>query len=142
MNELRPCPFCGSNANDPELSTNYFGVLMCSDCGVHASIDTWNTRPIEDKLQSELEEQTKLADGYKKLMLLADKQKMEFVHELDALRQNLKEAVEEIEGERVRLNDLRNKVNSVGDFVASNERYCGLITTIDILRAHHLIEEE
>ena len=60
--ELRPCPFCKSNnttldyyeiSGPQELGT----IVVCNDCGASAkSIVDWNTRPIEDALQSRVAE--------------------------------------------------------------------------------------
>ena len=60
--ELRPCPFCKSNnttldyyeiSGPQELGT----IVVCNDCGASAkSIVDWNTRPIEDALQSRIAE--------------------------------------------------------------------------------------
>ena len=53
--ELRPCPFCG--AMPEKLRTGY----MCSTLGCALQENTvsekeWNTRPIEDELQSRIAE--------------------------------------------------------------------------------------
>ena len=58
MNELRPCPFCGSKAEPYILPANT--GTCCSDqaCNLHHlffEIETWNTRPIEDHLHKQLE---------------------------------------------------------------------------------------
>ena len=68
MSELKACPFCGNYKGDENNDAPHicFSVLRdaelahCEVCGaeVHAHGKdprvTWNTRPIEDKLQAEL----------------------------------------------------------------------------------------
>lgn len=56
MINLKPCPFCGGNdiVYEEALSVTY-----CNDCG--GELDEgfgsdWNTRPIEDELQSRIAE--------------------------------------------------------------------------------------
>lgn len=50
MSELKPCPFCGTDAyfdNDQDCG--------CVRCGLeNFDVDTWNTRPLESALQSAL----------------------------------------------------------------------------------------
>jgi Lar family restriction alleviation protein len=68
MNELLPCPFCGKNNGltlelTPSETTRHF--VMCTDCGAEGpydlgesgAIESWNTRPTEDALKTELEQQ-------------------------------------------------------------------------------------
>lgn len=63
--ELKPCPFCGS-----EVTIRYvrgFGMdtgnwIGCNNCGHsymwadESGIEIWNTRPLEDSLRKQLEE--------------------------------------------------------------------------------------
>ena len=56
MSELKPCPFCGSEMEQSEISV---GMALCSNenCwfyAVYIPVTVLNTRPIEDKLQAEL----------------------------------------------------------------------------------------
>ena len=70
--ELRPCPFCKSNnttldyyeiSGPQELGT----IVVCNDCGASAkSIVDWNTRPIEDALQSRIAELEAERDDWRK----------------------------------------------------------------------------
>ena len=62
MDELKPCPFCGSpNVRIIEVTDcGYFGT--CDGCDVVAdpvelqtiAIENWNTRPAEQKLKSDI----------------------------------------------------------------------------------------
>jgi Lar family restriction alleviation protein len=67
MNELLPCPFCGKNNGltlelTPSETTRHF--VMCTDCGAEGpydlgesgAIESWNTRPVEDKLRARIAE--------------------------------------------------------------------------------------
>lgn len=57
--ELKPCPFCESEAELLKDSS----VVECSQHFHDAlSIEEWNTRPIEDKLRAELKESRDLHD--------------------------------------------------------------------------------
>ena len=51
--ELRPCPFCGGTNICTEKSIN---LNYCDSCSAEANIEHWNTRPIEDALQSRIAE--------------------------------------------------------------------------------------
>ena len=59
--ELKPCPFCG-NTNLHHTETSIFHAVWCKDCGAMVDIDDgdaiklWNTRPLEDALQSRIAE--------------------------------------------------------------------------------------
>ena len=63
-NNLKPCPLCGTTENVAQYSGKpYKGSrqVYCNKCGLQwftntdGSYDTWNTRPIEDGLQAEIE---------------------------------------------------------------------------------------
>lgn len=51
--ELKPCPFCGKSELHIEKSID---VIYCKTCGAEMDMERgdWNTRPIEDALQSQL----------------------------------------------------------------------------------------
>jgi len=53
MNELKPCPFCGGTniCTEKGINLNY-----CDSCSAEANIEHWNTRPLEDALQSRIAE--------------------------------------------------------------------------------------
>lgn len=55
INELRPCPFCGSSdvhtVNMPNLR-----VATCSQCGSTAKEDTWNRRVTDVQLKTLMDE--------------------------------------------------------------------------------------
>jgi hypothetical protein len=53
MDTLKPCPFCGSKPVHPEAMID--GMICCgnADCiawTFPATIEQWNTRPLEDAL--------------------------------------------------------------------------------------------
>ena len=50
--ELRPCPFCGGEA---ELCYSEH-LTFCRKCNVMQETELWNTRPIEDELQKRIAE--------------------------------------------------------------------------------------
>ena len=68
--ELKACPFCGSE----DITIESFGeqriTACCSTCECNTgymrdnleAIESWNTRPIEDALRAELELSRKIAD--------------------------------------------------------------------------------
>lgn len=57
--DLRPCPFCGGEKLRWHI--NYLSVT-CENCGAYwydsrkLSLDGWNNRPIEDKLNERIDE--------------------------------------------------------------------------------------
>jgi len=58
--KLKPCPFCGNN-KEIKYVNDFYGlwVFWCPSCHAQtASEDDWNTRPIEDELQAEIEKRT------------------------------------------------------------------------------------
>jgi len=62
MSELKPCPFCGGEA---ELCYSEVDTF-CRKCNVMQETELWNTRPIEDALRkriAELEAKHKVAFG-------------------------------------------------------------------------------
>ena len=48
MSELKPCPFCGGEA---ELCYSEVDTF-CRKCNVMQETELWNTRPIEDELRA------------------------------------------------------------------------------------------
>lgn len=54
--ELKPCPFCGwyEIVLDENFMIGNKPVYVCTHCQSLSS--DWNTRPIEDKLEDEIEE--------------------------------------------------------------------------------------
>ena len=50
--ELRPCPFCGGEA---ELCYSEVDTF-CRKCNVIQETEMWNTRPIEDELRARIAE--------------------------------------------------------------------------------------
>jgi Lar family restriction alleviation protein len=77
--ELRECPFCGSE--DIEIYHNSFSddwAVECRECGGErnrlwdeaSAVELWNTRPAEDSLREETE---RLKDRVKRLEFLLSK---------------------------------------------------------------------
>ena len=52
MSELKPCPFCGGEA---ELCYSEVDTF-CRKCNVMQETELWNTRPIEDELRARIAE--------------------------------------------------------------------------------------
>ena len=60
--ELKPCPFCGSEAMIQHTRKWYFAVCCNPDCettglcdlGVSGATEVWNIRPIEDALKDQI----------------------------------------------------------------------------------------
>ena len=61
--ELRPCPFCGSDDIESIDANNNYHYMHCMKCGgdgtpdlgISGAIEMWNTRPIEDDLRAKLD---------------------------------------------------------------------------------------
>jgi hypothetical protein len=53
--KIKPCPFCGSEDLDYENEIGGRQYVRCLGCRCCVSRKHWNTRPIEDKLQKELD---------------------------------------------------------------------------------------
>jgi hypothetical protein len=79
--ELKPCPFCGSNARLTERQG--LSEVWCIKCGRSSgwcpydhAISRWNTRPAEDALNSEITRYRRalhnLKDDCKKRMLFVE----------------------------------------------------------------------
>lgn len=64
MNELKPCPFCGSKRITEAIISDYHafscnachatGMVLNSSAKFTDVVRAWNNRPIEDALQAEL----------------------------------------------------------------------------------------
>ena len=62
MDELKPCPFCGSDAGEQDIIIVGRGLckmVFCEKCHIDfknpTSIEQWNTRPAEDALKAEVD---------------------------------------------------------------------------------------
>lgn len=141
MTELKACPFCGNVYGDGGIEKNKLG-WRCLRCGAHLPVNDWkvmddaeiyhpldwNTRPLEDKLQGELDAVRKNLQIAIEAMFLRETPAQS---DLSSLRQNLKEAVEEIE-EKVS----KPSSGGVGWF-----RAIRIEDILDILRSHGLIKD-
>lgn len=58
MSELKPCPFCGGEA---ELCYSEVDIF-CRKCNVMQETEMWNTRPIEDALQARAEKAEEMVE--------------------------------------------------------------------------------
>jgi len=84
VRELRLCPFCGGEAElqEEHNGLSYQYLVACSDDGCRGHTDledvhwehkqdalnAWNTRPIEDRLQGEVDRLRGFNDGMNKLV--------------------------------------------------------------------------
>ena len=50
---LKPCPFCGGT-NISVCDSTTLRTVFCHSCVIYITIETWNTRPIEDALRAEV----------------------------------------------------------------------------------------
>lgn len=58
MNELRPCPFCGSEfVWRYKTASTDDGFTRCASCNTIARHILWDNRPIEDKLRADFNAQ-------------------------------------------------------------------------------------
>ena len=125
MAKLKACPFCGQPATESEGGNIIaggrhhaikFAECQNEDCSMFTHfmpVDKWNTRPIEDALQSEL----------------------------DALRQSISEAVEEIN--TTATSKIFSTVDEMIESLDEDKRdgcVIGADTLMDILRKHGLLE--
>lgn len=77
MSELLPCPFCGSDMIE-ECATQTGSYYVCENCDSSCGEDiNWNTRPIEDALQAEID---RLIELQRKMPLVADRRGAELSH--------------------------------------------------------------
>lgn len=77
MSELKPCPFCGEENTDTGFILHKDECyLMLRYMGGHSKqemINAWNTRPIEDGLQAEIDRlKEKLHDELSQLEIATD----------------------------------------------------------------------
>jgi len=94
MNELKPCPFCGDVLERDYHNDGFvYHRLSEKECileGKSYRIALWNTRPLEEAPQAEL-------DKYKKAWRNAQNKRVEiFKHYLE-LKSAIRKAMEEIE---------------------------------------------
>jgi len=88
--ELKACPFCGSNNIRPAQVES---GTMCRNCGTE-SYGNWNTRPIEDALQSEIARLT--AENDKITTDIRSFRMVEVIEENARLTQRVRELEEEV----------------------------------------------
>lgn len=70
MNELKACPFCGSEVKLQDTGNWYTQFIRCKGCDAQMQrykgegvIIPWNTRPIEDALQARIDELEEMFNG-------------------------------------------------------------------------------
>ena len=94
MNELKPCPFCGDVLERDYHNDGFvYHRLSEKECileGKSYRIALWNTRPLEEAPQAEL-------DKYKKAWRNAQNKRVEIFKHYDELKSAIRKAVEEIE---------------------------------------------
>lgn len=140
MTELKPCPFCGSPANQDSEHQLYF--CSSSTCELHTSIFTykeWNTRHEHEPIKNEALSNTPRTDGFcDNLSLDLDKSIRDFVpllknhaqiieRELIATQAALKECVAILEADLDSLRQLMNFAHSK-NFIYFDGRHCINIT--------------
>ena len=106
MSELKACPFCGGEAKEHIGSIK--GGCLCSNdaCVVFAKIfyiDTWNTRPTEDKLRERVKELDSVIDSNKRDWVTRSKS-------LHSKIKSLEQRVEELEAKNVTLDTDRKSL--------------------------------
>jgi hypothetical protein len=128
MDELKPCPFCGSVARG--LSN---GKVVCDNdgCGFNFAMygKFWNTRPIEDALQKRVEELNGEVKKWQDICTLSDDRAIVCIGNERALRTSLNEAVKEIEAKAYEKNTaFANRIQ--------------FMLVLDILRRNGLMEDK
>jgi len=98
MSELKPCPFCGSEMEYPELDHN---MALCSniECWLYSTytpVVVLNTRPIEDALCTEIDRLQAENERYKNDLAETQACLLERNIELDSERKRLKQHIEMI----------------------------------------------
>ena len=67
MNELKNCPFCGSELTEDDAFSEDGYPQMChciwQTNSAEKAVQNWNTRPIEDALQARIDELEKIIKG-------------------------------------------------------------------------------
>jgi hypothetical protein len=100
--ELKPCPFCRSEAHRyyPIMQHDDTEFYCCSndDCIEPVLIkELWNTRPLEDALRKQLEEITRSRDGWEKDALVYAQTIYCQEEKIDALRKQFEVAMDRLE---------------------------------------------
>lgn len=88
MSELKPCPFCEkTSALDSDKNTSETFSVKCFYCGGEISsfatkelaIEAWNTRPLEDELNKQIEGQKKLIGQLGEALSIIDGYELEIL---------------------------------------------------------------
>lgn len=129
MSELKPCPFCGSEATD---EANYCACCNpdCEFVGWFFLKEQWNTRPVEDALRAENEELkakvAQLEEYHKGAIHALNSRGEEYIGRLQTDNASLKAKVAELEAEcrnsRTAKQDLETLKDCYKDKEADNQR--------------------
>lgn len=135
MDELKPCPFCGQKAERSPIN----GSVCCPVRGIgkHTDYlipDVWQTRPLEDALQNQLNVMSEhsAALAVSNYDLIAENNALQ--QRVEELEMNIKEAVKEIEEEWIY--GVAGADGNRDDVYQS-----GAGKVLDILRKHGLMED-
>ena len=98
MNEIRECPFCGSDSHQIVITpTGIYLFVQCLDCGaegprgdtISKSEDEWNTRAYDAELTRQQQEIERIQADYDRLNQFDQTQSAKLLQEIAKLRPDL-----------------------------------------------------